>query len=73
MISDESVEEAAKTIYEFLEDTPWEQAANFRDDVWFKEAARRGLEAAAPYIRAEVWDECNSSDTPWINPYRSQS
>lgn len=73
MIPDEAVEAAARGIALLnLSSKPWgaigEEVKNtFRDD------ARAALAAATPFMLAEAWDRCVGSDTPWINPYRSQA
>jgi hypothetical protein len=82
MISDEAVEAAARAQFEkWHPEKKWDD----RPDIQriFRRDALVSLEAAAPYIAAQVWDEAAASiidehgnpiqPTNINNPYRSQA
>lgn len=60
-VPDEAVEAAAGKVLETLD----------RGFTAYQ-IAYAALDAAAPFIAAQAWDECNATDTPWVNPYRSE-
>lgn len=77
MISDEAVEAAAKALFEESV-TPWRMAAK-EERVIFRRRARAALEAAAPHLMAESWDQgydeglsAGRGSRSDANPYRSQ-
>jgi len=55
VIPDAAVEAAAGAAFQFMEDQPWEAASPEETD-FFRDAARKGLEAAAPHMLAESWE-----------------
>ena len=55
VIPEAAVEAAAGAAFQFMEDQPWEAASPEETD-FFRDAARKGLEAAAPHMLAEAWE-----------------
>lgn len=73
----EAVEAAAKAVYEDTFGKSWEdESEDYRNEL--RETQRLALEAAAPYMLAEAWDEGGRAATgtydtgyPSRNPYRT--
>lgn len=76
MISDEAVEAAAEAAHlSKLTGVRWDDIPQWKKVDRLSEA-RAALEAAAPYVAAEAWDEGRESvdfDSCGLNPYRSQA
>ena len=56
VIPDAAVEAAAGAAFQFMEDQPWEAASPEETD-FFRDAARRGLEAATPHLLSHEREE----------------
>lgn len=80
MISDEAVEAAAVAVFtQAYEPADWDLVVKQIKARYIRDA-RIALEAAAPYMLAEAWEEGRQAeeDTPPLhraepNPYRSQA
>jgi hypothetical protein len=82
VISDEAVEAAARNLYATFAPYSWESLLPSRQNIW-RNQTRLALEAAAPFIAAQAWDEgfkqggpmhdvnMDDPDAHTRNPYRS--
>lgn len=80
-IPDEAFKDAEATYREVLTDLRLKEGGGFKVPSQTRRALCAALEAAAPYLKAEAWDEGNIAgvfDLPsekhaTTNPYRSQA
>jgi hypothetical protein len=73
VISDEAVEAANDAYTEALVDLRLREGGGFKVVSQQRRALRAALEAAAPHIAAEAWNEGWGAPRYATNPYRSQA
>lgn len=77
-ISEEAIEAAAEGLVDHIEQKPWEHMGDHLQST-YRDDARAALEAAAPLLMAQAWDEgCDQAASSNLdaqeckkhNPYR---